>query len=235
MDTREFGRKLKKISVLFDTIQENGAVSNLEKDLLLSYIRDLYEVAADAETSQIRKTEIPVEKKAEVKINENITPVTQIPEERPVIDLSSSVPVIKTSPKAEPVVESVASARAAEPEAKSVASAVSASAANTDQAVLELFQEAKVTDLSDKLAQTPIKDLTKAMGINEKIFTMQELFGNNQEHFNKVLTDLNNCPDYSTAKTYLMEEVIPRYNWTSDNKIKKAVTFVRMVRRRFVS
>lgn len=235
MDTREFGRKLKKISVLYDTIQENGAVSALEKDLLLSYIRDLYEVAADAETSVIRKTEIPVDKKAEVKISENITPVTQIPEERPVIDLSSSVPVIKPTPKAEPVLESVTPPRAAEPEPKPVASAVSTAASNTDQAVLELFQEAKVTDLSDKLAQTPIKDLTKAMGINEKIFTMQELFGNNQDHFNKVLTDLNNCPDYSAAKTYLMEEVIPRYNWTSDNKIKKAVTFVRMVRRRFVS
>ena len=235
MDTREFGRKLKKISLLFDTVNENGALSSLEKDLLLSYIRDLYEVAAAAEVASLRKSEGYNEKKSEIKISENVPPAPVISEERPVIDLSDSLPVVKISPKEEPTVLEKKPVITAEVEVKPEPVVPKAELLQTDaQAVAELFQEAKVSDLSDKLAQTQIKDLTKAMGINEKIFTVQELFGGNTEHFNKVMQDLNNLTDYAAAKNYMIEQVIPKYNWTSDQKIKKAVTFVRMVRRRFV-
>ena len=43
--------------------------------------------------------------------------------------------------------------------------------------MLAIFEEKPITELSDKLSQTPISDLTKAMGISERIFTVNELFG----------------------------------------------------------
>jgi hypothetical protein len=228
MDTREFNKKLKKISVLYESICENNVVSPLEQDLMLSYIRDLYEVVLAGDT---------MSKKSEVKTADPIIsfPVQEtvahhvIPEERPVFDFRekpNSVSVVAEQITTPPVKQ--------HEELKSETAATATTASPDLQAMTELFQEAKVTDLSDKLANTPIKDLQKGMGINEKIFTIQELFSGNQDHFNKVISTLNECKNFNEAKSFMMEEVIPKYDWTSESKIKKAVTFIRMVKRRFI-
>ena len=230
MDTREFNRRLKKITVLYESICENNAVSPLEQDLMLSYIRDLYEVTLAGET---------VSRKSEVKMSEPVLsfPVQEtvthhiIPEERPVFDFNEKLDI---APIATEQIRS-AQVKQNEDQKTEIAVTTAATTAVPDlQAMAELFQEAKVTDLSDKLANTPIKDLQKGMGINEKIFTIQELFSGNQEHFNKVINTLNECTDFKDAKSFMMEEVIPKYDWTSESKIKKAVTFIRMVKRRFI-
>ncbi|HMT54541.1 MAG TPA: hypothetical protein PKC06_14900, partial [Saprospiraceae bacterium] len=98
----------------------------------------------------------------------------------------------------------------------------------------ELFAEERISDLSDKLSLSPIKDLTKSMGINEKIFTQQELFGNNQQQFITTLEKLNNCQNFTEAKQYLLENVINDFGWTSEGKVKKAATFIKLVKRKFV-
>jgi hypothetical protein len=71
------------------------------------------------------------------------------------------------------------------------------------------------------------------MGINERIFTQQELFGNNQMQFNETLQKLNNCQNFIEAKQYLLDNVISVYDWTNEQKIKKAATFVKLVKRKF--
>jgi hypothetical protein len=230
MDTREFNKRLKKITVLYESICENNAVSPLEQDLMLSYIRDLYEVTLAGET---------MSKKSDVKTADPVLsfPVQEtvahhvIPEERPVFDFRenpNSTPVVAdqiTTPQVK---------RHDDLKSETVVTTARTTAFPDLQAMAELFQEAKVTDLSDKLANTPIKDLQKGMGINEKIFTIQELFSGNQEHFNKVISTMNECANFNDAKSFMMEEVIPKYDWTSESKIKKAVTFIRMVKRRFI-
>jgi|GEM_PF-3965780 len=43
MNIKKFGKRLSKINMLFDSIKEDGDVSAMEKDLLLSYLREAYE------------------------------------------------------------------------------------------------------------------------------------------------------------------------------------------------
>jgi len=233
MDTQSFNKKLNKISALADNGNADGHFSSLERDLLLSYIRELYEIVLDGKPNVIKSvshTPIPIQKEEEApgKIQE---PVVQEHNEAP-------VPVVnKVEPKPEPVVilpiiEKPEAPQPA-PEIKAVTINPAPTIKHNPDALAEMFAEEKINDLSDKLASSPVKDLTKSMGINERIFTQQELFGNNQQLFNETLQRLNNCQDFGEAKQYLVENVISTYDWTNENKVKKATTFIKFVKRKF--
>ncbi|MCB0643443.1 MAG: hypothetical protein KDC44_17455, partial [Phaeodactylibacter sp.] len=99
--------------------------------------------------------------------------------------------------------------------------------------VEELFESSKAKELSEKLGELPIPDLTKAMGLNEKIFTINELFDGDQNKFNSVLQVLNGLHTYEQAKEYLVSEVVDTFDWTDKSKKKKAKNFIKLIRRRY--
>ncbi len=102
-----------------------------------------------------------------------------------------------------------------------------------DDSLIELFSDASGNELSDKLASRPIKDLTKAMGINERIFTVNELFGGNQKEFENLMVALDGLSSFDEAKGVLIGSVAEKYEWASEAKQKKATGFIKLVRRRF--
>jgi len=97
-----------------------------------------------------------------------------------------------------------------------------------------LFSLEKGNEISDKLAMTPVNDLTKAMNINERIFTLKELFGNNKEKFDATLTKLNSFSNYEEATAYLSTEVVDENGWLEESKTKKVKTFLKLVARKYV-
>jgi hypothetical protein len=97
-----------------------------------------------------------------------------------------------------------------------------------------LFSTEEARDLSDKLRLRRIDDLSRAMGINERFLTINELFGGDHEAFDRVLRDLNSLGSFQEAKTYLEAGVIDTYGWLDEKKQKKAGVFIQMVRRRYL-
>ena len=96
-----------------------------------------------------------------------------------------------------------------------------------------IFSKSKGTEISDKLSSLPIADLTKALSINERIFTLQELFDGNHDLFNTTLAKVNGLSNYEEAKVYLASGVATTMQWDSEDKLKKAEKFVKLVQRRF--
>jgi len=88
-----------------------------------------------------------------------------------------------------------------------------------------LFALEKGTELSDKLSTTSIKDINKAMSINERIFTIKELFGGSQEQYDKTISSLNGFMSYDDAKSYLSENIVNNNNWLDPEKSKKVQKF----------
>jgi len=243
MDIQVFNKKLHKISALTENAISDGQFSPLERELILSYIRELYDIVLDEKHPlDVRQAPVVVERKVEPVYAEPIrqpeapkaTPIaeptvitqpvvqTVVVEEKVVIPQPEPVQVIEEVIKLEPVKQVELQKPSFVP-----------SAASAD-ALSELFVDEKISDLSDKLAQSPVKDLTKSMGINERIFTQQELFGNNQAHFSETLEGLNKCQSFDEAKQYLVNNVIYKYDWVAEPKIKKAATFIKLVKRKFV-
>lgn len=236
---------------MVDAIQPSESLSTLEHDLLLSYIRDLYEIAtvemdSKVETAPKQARESievpqpivekidskPVEKQVETI---HVQPPAVAPSE------SASVPIVVPSMSApEPVAHKIAPVQTTvieHPIVQPVQEKIVSKPAMTsdDDAVLkELFADDAITDLSDKLASTHIPDLKKSMGINEKIFTQQELFNNNATLMTETLEALNDMTTFQDARAYLVQNLVYSQNWLSEHKIKKAATFVKLVKRHFV-
>lgn len=257
MDIVNFNKKLNKITVLTESVGDSN-FSPLERDLLLTYIRDLYDLALGDEPVIIKRSDRTVTQPANPKVEvakEIFVQKTAIVEEKikPVIEpiqtksVNTDTIALKPQSVALEVIEPVAIQEPIKhviPTVDSTTKAVplvekvkisTPTLNHSEQDILdELFSEGKVNDLSDKLGLTPVKDLTKSMGINERIFTQQELFANNPNQFNEVLTILNDFQSFEEAKQYLINKVIPEYGWTKDDKIKKATTFIKLVKRKYL-
>ena len=98
-----------------------------------------------------------------------------------------------------------------------------------------LFEHHQAREISEKLSELPIQDLGKAMGLNEKIFTINELFDGDQEAFKNAIQVLNSLSTFEEAKHYLVREVALRYNWAISDRKNKAKNFIKLVRRRYSS
>jgi hypothetical protein len=262
MNHQPFQKKLSKIAALTDNGESLDKLSALERDLLLGYIRELYDIALDfsglmIHTPKVQEKVVSPVLKEVAEMPHDATSIT-VPVEtaQPLAPLS--VPQASETPAtasvASPVVhQAVVQEVVSSPVVKTIpemphdatsivapleVASAPATKANVvalhSDAVNEIFAIGVISDLSDKLANSPISDLNKVMGINERMFTQQELFGNDAQAFNDALKKLNAFGSFEEARQYLIDHIIYTYDWTADVKIKKAVTFVRLVRRRYL-
>jgi len=102
-----------------------------------------------------------------------------------------------------------------------------------DPALVELFADKEAVELSDKLKMLPITDLTKAMSINEKAFTINELFAGDSDLYTKTIHNLNIMGSYDEAKEFLIQGVAASNDWSAKSKVKKAIHFIELVQRRY--
>ncbi len=244
---------LEKINRLFKSMKMDAEnISRIEKDLMINYIRDYYELfipddAAPMETTpKTRKQtqvpareEVPVQKY--VRKNAVIDPeFDAIPEEEPEV----VVPVVKkqptrivreerpvVQPEPEPIQPPVVRQPRTEPAHTPVSTPVSSPASSDEHDLI--FREQTTKDLSDRLKSLPIKDLSKAFSINDRILTQNNLFDGDTLGFNVTLEEINKLNSFEEAKDYLSKKVIDKYGWTSKAKLKAAQGFVQLVGRRF--
>lgn len=259
MNIQRIERKLSKINAVFTAFNADGKISLIEKDLLLGYVRDLYELIKEeeavpnAELKEIpAKAESPsvsappiLEKKA---VEE--TPVVKTQEtylEQAVEEVVPPVnkPIIVSKPKEMEETQIIPDyVHEEQPvytpngQFKPVTNGISHSltaTVETEQSELlaKLFTFDKGKELSDKLAFSPISDVSKSMGINEKYFTITELFGGNSEDFNTTCKNLNELTSFQAAKESLVNSAI-KYNWTGKDKWSKAQNFIKHISRKYV-
>ncbi|MFM2393020.1 MAG: hypothetical protein RLZZ546_1002, partial [Bacteroidota bacterium] len=53
MDISRIERRLKKINAVLEAFKEDNKISNIEKDLLMGYVRDLYDLIRDSDIEVI--------------------------------------------------------------------------------------------------------------------------------------------------------------------------------------
>ncbi|MGV8827617.1 MAG: hypothetical protein ACWA6U_04790 [Breznakibacter sp.] len=75
---------------------------------------------------------------------------------------------------------------------------------------------------------TPVNDIRKAMGINDRFYFQRELFDNNNTAFNETLDQINSMSNYNQAYAFLKS----KFSW--DESQKETEEFLRAVRRRFL-
>ena len=150
---------LKRIKALIEKIQlleksmsiSSSKTSPVEKDLMLSYIRELYEAALQEKTEETQIEEIvePVKIKAK---KAPAPKIEKISEPDPIVEPKEAEDTVKSEPET-PSVDIVE-----EPETIKKASK-SAAKKSANGEIDALFEMKKGNELSDKLASMPIKNL----------------------------------------------------------------------------
>lgn len=260
MDFIKAQNLISKINNLFQSIQmSENQISTLEKDLMKSYLRELYEIIQPQEepnSSSIPKkinnqkegliTDLKSNNRFESfddRLDESIEEVK--------IELKSTVPPSSPAPvepisreevpsvinqetivkdyKTEPPPPALSPSATSSPPASATPSPVF----NLSSEMAELFSEPSVSDLSDKLSGTPIQDLSRAFGVNERILTINELFGGDSNRFNETIRSINSLSSFHEAKSYLVNKVANEMNWTDESRKEKASIFIKTIRRKF--
>lgn len=245
---------LEKITRLYKSMKlDERNIDVFEQDLMLSYIRQLYDsfspekpiskrvhpVLPPKETPPAPK---PVAKEAPA-VKATSAPKTEAPKAQEPAPPPKPVEVPKPieAPKVVEPPKVVQAPKAPEPPRPATtrmpppprpqASAKLTGLSAADRADLFEFKEA--TELSEKLSMQPIRDLTKAMGLNEKIFTINELFGGDSTAFDTTVRKLNTFATFEKAAEYLASGVAHTYDWPNRKKKKKALNFIQLVKRRY--
>lgn len=254
MDLNKALRLLNKIQAFLDNGNANE-LSRLEKDLIKTYVQQLYEAVTTEEKSQtvepskpaerhepklhkeepVSKMEVPV-----IKIQEppkqdyekHVFPEYQHIEKEKPVEKEMPPLEIKMSPPAqesrayqfhvpEPVKETVHAARSITP------------SDNSSEALDNLFDIHKSEDIASRFNQVTIPSIESAMGLNERIFTLNELFGGDKSLFDSWCSRLNNLNSFEEAKNVLISGPAKDFKWADPQRIKMAEQFIRIVWRKY--
>ena len=203
---------------------------------MLSYIRKLYE-------EFLSEDKAPTAKRTKKKAVETpkVVPAPTVERPKPIVielpdSLKEYATPVETTPKTKAtpvVVPAPAPPKPTPPPPTPVATPAEPKPVVVEEEHALLFEQKEGKELSDKLSSMPIMDLKKSMGLNEKILTINELFGGDHKAFDAALTDLNALGSFEEAKVYMSEHLAAKYEWASATKKKKAQIFIKLVRRRY--
>jgi len=105
-----------------------------------------------------------------------------------------------------------------------------------DELVIEeVTEEVEVritnTELQEKLALDPIKDLKAAIGINDKFQFTATLFNGDEKAFEIAVKTINGFKIYAEAQFWIKSNLREQNKWDETNEVVKA--FDLLVKRRF--
>jgi hypothetical protein len=243
MDLHKAKIQLEKINSLYKSMAADvNNISSIERDLMMSYVRQLYESFLDLSTVVSNKApDVEI-----IKTTPKLTLKKPDPVAEPVKEmqppLRSAVqpdaggledePPAPAPPPPPPSPPKVVEAKPS-PVPSPAPKPVNVDTPPVDGELEELFAFTTAKELSEKLSELPVTDIKKAMGLNERIFTVNELFGGDQAAFDESLNALNRMADFEEAKRYLIEKVAGKYGWASKDKKSKAKNFIKLVKRRY--
>lgn len=243
MDKQRAKILIKKINSLFGSIEmEDGKLSKIERDLMLKYVRDLYEEFVETEASTGSAS-----KKAEIKpatgmippeamgigkiVSTTAAPTTTTPVPAPTTTLAPAPP----PPTTVPPTTTVAPLPPPPPvtKAEPITQASFDSFSSNSTAINQLFVFKKAKELSEKLSDSPIRDLTSALSINDKLLYSNELFGRQPNILGESLSTLNRFESMDQAKRFLIN-IAEQYNWGDEERADIARSFIKTIRRRYL-
>ena len=242
---------LRKIQALADNMEADGQTSQLERDLMKRYLRDLYEmVSMPVVASEVVK---PAPQVAEVKQPAAPEPVV---ENRPVEEPAEDpVPEARAEPETPvetieepsarkfsnptkyfpPADQTPATAREQEPAAQSMSSEEEneVAVATEDDRFVSLFAARNSNDVVGQLQSTPLSRIEDGLGLNERLLTINSLFAGDTSAFNETVEKLNECTTFEDARNLLIAGAAAKYGWDDEGRVQKAGEFVHLVRRKF--
>jgi len=220
-------------------------IMRIDIDIMASYVRDLYDavLSEDAghahrhETNTVRKPRVepPPAPAPPVVVAAPPAPAPPVvvPPPPPVV-VPPPLPVQTVAPAPPPAQPVVPSPPTVEHQPEPIVAAPAPKKYEAPSAAIEaLFEEKEAKELSEKLSELPISNLTKAIALNDRLLLTSELFSGDGKAFEATIGAINGLESYEDAQAYLIDNCVVRYHWTDKKKAEPAKNFIKLVRRRF--
>jgi hypothetical protein len=104
--------------------------------------------------------------------------------------------------------------------------AVASENVSLNDSLRETFKE-----LSSKLSDGPVKDLKKAIGVNDRFLFISELFRGDEAMYERSIKTINSFTIWPEAEYWIKRELKIKIGWSEDNHIVQQ--FDQLIRRRF--
>jgi len=88
-------------------------------------------------------------------------------------------------------------------------------------------------ELSDSLQEAPVRDLKKAIGVNDRFLFIKELFRGDEVMYERSVKTINGFSIFPEAEYWIKRELKLKLGWNDHNEVVKQ--FDQLVRRRFSS
>jgi len=89
------------------------------------------------------------------------------------------------------------------------------------------------TEVVEVLKHEPIKDLRKAIGINDRFVFINDLFRGDEAMYERSIKTINSFHIFQEAEYWISRELIVKLGWDKESEIVKH--FIHLVKRRFIS
>jgi hypothetical protein len=228
----EFGR----IENILRASKTTGKIPEIERDIMLSKLRNIYEFLLLYQPDIIENKAIPPQKD-EIKpdpiiLTENAEPLhikaEQIPPpEKKLIPTPEQGSVSKTKPEQHQEITPT-SEKYEKPIIATAPSTILAEKFITKKSFLNevLTQYANTYDIAKKFQNSPINDIFTAIGINDKFLFIRTLFNEDAELYQSTIEKLNHAGDFNEAIEYIDQ------NFTWDFESATVHKLLELIRRR---
>jgi len=216
-------KDIQDIEKLVGNFKNYSKIPNIELDLALSRLRNVYDLLLMfREDGNIKpaKTVVPV--------------IESIPVKKPVI--SPEVKAAEPLPF-RPEVKDTTSREPDGPVISDISAATTPEKSFTEKKTSEdkkfvnekLGEHTVKKDLASKIQGQAIKSIAGSLGINDKFFFIRELFAGDSEVFRQTMAELDELRNFNEAYSLLLE----RFQWDMDSEPVQML--LNLIRRKYIT
>jgi hypothetical protein len=239
------GNELLEAYKSIEKAKSEGGFHKIDMDLLLSRVRHLYELLVYVDKENLDKSSVTLPREEKEELPEEAqgareqgtremateTQEQEVKEEKKTEteEEAEREETVETAPE-EPVLKETEIKQKEEEnlEKKEKSPEIVAERFYHKQFRNEMMAKNKnQEDVSARVQAKPVKDIKKAIGINEKFLFIRELFDNNTALYNETIEKLNQMASMDEARQYLDEN----FSWEDDEISGK---FLSQVHRKYL-
>jgi len=116
------------------------------------------------------------------------------------------------------------------PEKEQIGKEINESAASNHASLNEKLKQSKI-DLGDTLLEVPVRDLRKAIGVNDRFLFINELFRGDEVAYERSIKTINSFSIFAEAEYWIQRELKVKNGWDANNAM--VAQFFQLVKRRF--
>ncbi len=117
-----------------------------------------------------------------------------------------------------------------QPEKEAMSKEINDAVSNNHASINEKLKQSKI-DLGDTLTEVPIRDLRKAIGVNDRFLFINELFRGDEVAYERSIKTINSFTIFAEAEYWIQRELKVKNGWDSSNEM--VAQFFQLVKRRF--